>query len=229
MTTVLRDPAPALAPFVEALWYVEDDLSPGRERKLPSGEMQIVVNLAQDALRWYDGAHLDQQRTTHGAGLCGVLAGPIGIDTAEQQRVLGVSFRPGGTLPFFLDPATELTEPVIGLDALWGRAGSTLRARLLEQTSPAGMLQEMETVLEERVVRPLDPDPELVAAAVTLGRGVPSVLWWRRSAPRGRRSLAGPACFGVIGGDSGHPVAAITSNDAISARLPPATCTSRSD
>ena len=178
MTTALRHPPAALAPFVKAFWYVEDDLSPGRERKLPTGEMQIVVNLTEDALRWYDGAHLDQQRTTHGAGLCGMLAGPIGIDTAEQQRVLGVSFRPGGSLPFFLDPATELTEPVIGLDALWGRAGSTLRERLLDQPTPALMLRAMEAALLERVIRPLQADPALTAAAAALagGRSVGGVV-----------------------------------------------------
>lgn len=173
MTTTTRVPCPALAPFVEAFWYVEDDLPPGRERKLPSGEMQVVVNLAEDELRCYDGPRLDQRRRTHGSGLCGVLARPVGIDTAEQRRVLGVSFRLGGTLPFFSEPAAALTEPVIGLDALWGRAGATLRERLLAEPTPARMLRAMEAALLERAVRPLEPDPALAAAATALNRGSP--------------------------------------------------------
>ncbi|MGI8693152.1 MAG: DUF6597 domain-containing transcriptional factor [Geodermatophilaceae bacterium] len=173
MTTALRHPSAALAPFVKAVWYVEDDLPPARERKLPTGEMQIVVNLTEDELRWYGGTRLDQPRSTHGAGLCGVLAGPVGIDTAEQRRVLGISFRPGGTLPFFSAPARSLTEPVIGLDALWGRAGQTLRERLLEHRSPAAMLAAMESVLLDRVVGSLRPDPALLAAAAALSSGNP--------------------------------------------------------
>lgn len=174
----VRRPHPELAPFVEAFWYVEADLPPGLERKLPSGEMQLVVNLAEDELRWYDGPRLDQRRTTHGAGLCGVLAGPVGIDTAEQQRVVGASFRLGGTLPFFAEPGAALTEPVIGLEALWGRPGSTVRERLLEQPTPDRMLQELETLLLERVVRPLHPDPVLAAAVLALdsGRSVAGVV-----------------------------------------------------
>lgn len=150
MTTVFRRPPPVLAGFVEAFWYVEGDLPPGRERKLPSGEMQIVVNLAEDQPRWYSGAQLDQRRTTHGAGLCGVLAGPVGIDTAEQQAVLGVSFRLGGTLPFFTEPAAALAQPVIGLDAVWGAAGAHVRERLLDQPDPSAMLGAMERILWSR-------------------------------------------------------------------------------
>jgi AraC-like DNA-binding protein len=171
MTTLMRRPAAALAPFVEAFWYVEGDLPPGRERKLPSGEMQIVVNLAEDQLRWYGGAQLDERWTTHGAGLCGALAGPVGIDTAEQRRVLGVSFRPGGTVPFFAESAEALTEPVIGLDVLWGRTGSTLRELLLDQHTPEAMLRTMEAALLQRVVRPLRPDAVLVTATAALDRG----------------------------------------------------------
>lgn len=171
MTTAIRYPSPALAPFVEAFWYVEDQLPPSRERRLPSGEMQIVVNLAEDELRWYDGPRLDRVRATHGAGLCAALAGPIGIDTSEQLSVLGVAFRPGGTVPFFTDPAAALSDPVVGLDALWGTAGSVLRERLLERPTPAAMLRALETAVRERMRGAARPDRALSFAAAQLDRG----------------------------------------------------------
>lgn len=162
-----------LAPFVQGIWCWSDDLPDARERRLPTGEMQLVVNLAEDELRWYDGPDLDRPGRTHGAGLCSALSGPVGIDTAEQRHVLGVSFRPGGTLPFFGPPADALVDPVIGLDALWGRAGRQVRERLLEQPDPAAMLVEMGRILLEQVVRPLRPDRGLTAAVLALDRGRP--------------------------------------------------------
>lgn len=173
MASAHRTPGPRLAPFVEGLWYYEQPLAEGRERRLPAGDMQLVVNLAQDELRWWTGPELTVEHRTHGAGLCGVLAAPVGIDTAEQQRVLGVSFRLGGSLPFFGPPAGDLVEPVIGLDALWGRPGQQVRERLLDQPGPVAMLGEMERILLEHVVRPLQSDPALAAAATALDGGSP--------------------------------------------------------
>ncbi len=164
-------PRPVLTPFVSALWYYDQPLPRGRERKLPTGAMQLLVNLSEDELRWYGGPGLAEPHATHGAGLCGMVTGPVGIDTAEQQAVLGVSFRSGGTVPFFAEPADVFCEPVIGMADLWGRDGALLRDRLLAERSPADRLRTMEDLLLERVVRPLDLDPALCAAVAELSRG----------------------------------------------------------
>ncbi|WP_162453611.1 helix-turn-helix domain-containing protein [Phytoactinopolyspora mesophila] len=150
----MREPAPALAPFVDVLWYVDEPLPPGRERAVPNGSMQIVVNLGADVLRWYDGDGLATMHSTRGSGLCGAIAHPVGIDTADQRASVGVAFRPGGVAPFFHPPADALVEPVIGLDTLWGRDGASLRERLLEQPTPEAMLRTLERLLLARVIRP---------------------------------------------------------------------------
>jgi AraC-like DNA-binding protein len=154
MVTVFRGPTPALSPFVDVLWSGDESLPPGQELAVPTGAMQIVVNLGDDLLSWYDGDGLTTAHTTHGSGLCGAISRPIGIDTAEQQASVGVAFRPGGAVPFFHPPAAVLAEPVIGLDSLWGRDGETLRERLLEQPTPEATLRSLEHVLLARVVRP---------------------------------------------------------------------------
>ena len=107
MTTFLRRPSRALAPFVELLWYVDEPMPNRLERRLPTGGMQIVVNLAEDELRWYDGERLDVRHVASGAALSGPVARAIGIDTAEQRQSIGVAFRPGGGAPFFAPPAVE--------------------------------------------------------------------------------------------------------------------------
>jgi AraC-like DNA-binding protein len=69
------------------------------------------------------------------------------IDTAEQQHVIGVSFKPGGAAAFVKVPAYETCDADVGLDNVWGRDGSTLRERLLEAETPDAKLAAMERSL----------------------------------------------------------------------------------
>ena len=47
-------PAPPLGDFVERFWLYSDPPSHPRERILPSGTMELVVNLHEDEIRVYD-------------------------------------------------------------------------------------------------------------------------------------------------------------------------------
>lgn len=129
MPMVLRTPSPALAPFVAALWHYEDagELVHTRERILPSGTMQLLINLHEDELRTYHGADLGLVRRTRGATIAGVHAGHFAIDTAEQRAIVGISFHAGGAFPFFSAPADALREIDVELDQVWGREGALLR------------------------------------------------------------------------------------------------------
>jgi AraC-like DNA-binding protein len=172
MVRLLQRPIPALAPFVDLLWYVDEPLPPGLERKIPTGRMQLVVNLAEDELRSYEGDRLDAPTTSRGAGLCGPVIRPVGIDTAEQQVTIGVSFLPGGTVPFFAAAAETVSEPVVDLGELWGRPGAGLRERLLDQPSPDAALRTLQRVLLDQAIRPLQVERGIDAAVIALGRGL---------------------------------------------------------
>jgi AraC-like DNA-binding protein len=189
MVNVLRRPVPALAPFVDAVWYVDEPALCGLERAIPTGAMQLVVNLRRDSLRWFEAESFDAAHTMPGSGLCGALAHPVGIDAADQALCVGASFRPGGAVAFFHPPADALTEPVIGLDSLWGRDGKLLRERLLEQPTPRAALSALEQALLSRVVR-AEPVPqrtpsgrpapmiEHATAALSSGAAVRDVADW---------------------------------------------------
>lgn len=172
---LLRTPSPALAPFVASLWHYESagELAHTRERILPDGTMQLLVNLHEDELRSYHGADFLQIRRTRGATIAGIHGGHFAIDTAEQRAIVGVSFRPGGAAPFFRPPADALRESDVELDQVWGREGALLRERLLEQPTPAARLALLEALLLARAVRPLTPDPALHHAIAALERDVP--------------------------------------------------------
>src|SRR6266487_151106 len=94
-------PRRELRPFVDQIWRYdglvqEHDL----ERVLPTGTMQIIINLADDTSRKYDRDDPRRVETHHGAIVSGPHAGYFIIDTAEQVSVLGISFTPGGAGPF---------------------------------------------------------------------------------------------------------------------------------
>ena len=175
----VRRPAGVLAPFVDSIWYFTSDrFAHERERILPSGSMQILVNLDQDELRTYHGPGYATVDRLPGAALSGSYKDHFAIDTAEQRSIAGVAFRSGGAYPFFRPPADVVTGAHVALDNLWGRDGATLRERLLEARalgSPArgaeAILDTLERELLARAVRPLDPDTALDFAVSAFDRG----------------------------------------------------------
>jgi AraC-like DNA-binding protein len=172
----VRRPAGALAPFVESIWYFESaSFAHERERILPTGAMQLLVNLEEDELRTYHGPGYTDVMRLPGAALSGTYRDHFAIDTAEQRSIAGVAFRSGGAFPFFREPADEVSNAHVELGWLWGRGGATLRERLLEasatERSPGAILDTLERELLARAVRPLAPDPALEFAVSALDRG----------------------------------------------------------
>ena len=164
------EPLPALAPFVTSIGYQQADFPHAGERAVPTGGMQLLVNLRDDHLHTYDDGGV--QRCS-GAAVQGAWAGPSVIDPAEQRAVLWVAFRPGGAYPFFPAPADALRGQLAPLAELWGRDGAVLRERLLAAGSPEEMLRTVQQALVARAARPLEPDPAIAAATARLHRGRP--------------------------------------------------------
>jgi AraC-like DNA-binding protein len=125
-------PQPQLATFVEAFYLYEGDAPQHKkERRLPDGSMELVVNLHEDTIRVYDRQHTDQVQSFNGCILSGAHSEFSIIDTATLVSTIGVHFKPGGAFPFLRMPATELSNQVIDLSTLWGAAAIDLREQLL--------------------------------------------------------------------------------------------------
>lgn len=152
MLYIDRVPAPPLDAFIASLWYCENDPRPfALERVLPSGSAQLIVNLKEDRTRMYRPEPAPGAMTACGGTvLSGVSSRYSVIDTAEQECVAGVSFLPGGTVPFFGIPAHETLDTGVPLEFVWGR-GSTvrLRERLLAAVSPTAKLDVLERAMAE--------------------------------------------------------------------------------
>lgn len=150
-------PKPPLSEFVELFWLYEGYTQPhAKERIMPDGSMQVVINLQEDESRIYDPANPDRVEYLPGSIFCGPRSRFEVIDTAEQLSVIGIHFRPGGASRFLKMPPSELQDQAISLDSLWGMNGRDIRTRLLEATTPEEKLRVFEQCLLEQAVRPLE-------------------------------------------------------------------------
>jgi AraC-like DNA-binding protein len=150
-------PRAPLSEYVNLLWLYEGYTQPhAKERILPTGEMQIVINLREDRTCMYDPEDPARCRTFRGALFSGAHSQYQVIDTAEQESVIGVHFRPGGAFPFLRMPAGELRDATVGLDDLWGASAGELRDRLLEAATAQARIAILEEVLMDRLLRRCD-------------------------------------------------------------------------
>jgi len=160
-----RRPSPPLDRYIQTLWTWDSFVQAhAKERLLPDGSLQLVVNLREDQTRTYDRENLDRCHTYSGAILAGAHSSYFVIDTAEQASVAGVHFLPGGAFPFLGLPADELQDRHVSLELLWGGLAGELRERLLAAPNPDARLVVMEQVLLARLRGPRERHPAVTWA-----------------------------------------------------------------
>jgi AraC-like DNA-binding protein len=170
-------PAP-LASFIRCFWYWEGtphhpsaptEGAPGaptpqphaRERLLPNGEASIVFNLRDEEMRLYDADDPSRFVSCGLAGLTGARTHCFAIDTAAEEWVVGIQFRPGGTFPFFREPAGEVANRSMPLEDLWRDAAGEIREQLLAACSADAMFAVLERALMAQLVRGLELHPAI--------------------------------------------------------------------
>jgi len=174
-------PRPPLSHFVEVLWHYNGYQQPhDKERLLPDGSMELVINLREDQVRMYDRRNIGRCLSYPGSIVIGAQSEFFVIDTTEQAAVIGVHFKPGGAFPFFSLPAGELQNEHVALETLWGRDAANLRERLLAAATPDNKFRVLEHYLWRRVTKPLERHPAVGFALrefqqMTGGRSVADV------------------------------------------------------
>jgi AraC-like DNA-binding protein len=151
MKLLTRTPRPPLSEFVELLWFYQGCPQPHlKERALPTGTMELVVNLSHDQLRVFDRHESHSFRSFPGSMVCGAHSEFFVIEPNQDQSIVGVHFKPGGAFPFFNLPAGELHNTHLSLETLWGTKAGELRERLLEARTPDGQFIILEQFLLEQ-------------------------------------------------------------------------------
>ncbi len=160
-------PGPPLSDFVELFWLYEGYVpshAHSKERLLPTGTMELVINLNEDRVRVYDPDQTDRFESFRGALICGAQSQFFVIDTAQQSSVIGVHFRPGGAFPFLHLTAGELIDAHASLESLWGNRAVNLRDRLLEARTPEARFVILERTLLAQADRALSHHPAVTFA-----------------------------------------------------------------
>jgi len=140
-----------LDPYIDYLWFLSDVPPHARERILPSGTLELVINLADDEIRVYDAACLRRYR---GAVASGAFRRCFVIDTREHASIIGAHFRPGGAVAPLGVPADELVDRHVELESLWSFSeASLLREQLCAATTATHRFHLLEQALLTHLLR----------------------------------------------------------------------------
>lgn len=140
-----------------------------RERILPSGTIELVINLCDDEIRIYDPSHHHLCKRFSGVVVSGAYSKIFVIDPVQHASILGVHFRPGGAFPFLGAPAGELADTHVDLATLWGPLAVQLRERLCAAT-PAQRFSLLEEALVSRLRHPPERHGAVSVALDTFGQ-----------------------------------------------------------
>ena len=178
-------PAPPLDRLIDNFWYWEGEPPPHRkELIMASARMGLLVNLAEDQLRHYDGEGFDVVHRSPGIAISGAYERHFAID-AHQPRMMGVQFKPGGTYPFFAPSARVLCNDHVALEDIWGADARRLHHRIVEAPTVEAKFRTLADALMARMPRTPQRHPAVSLALDRFHR-----------APEGAR-------VGVIAAESG--------------------------
>lgn len=143
-------PKPPLSKFVDSFWLYEGHATENNiGRILPTGTLELVINLKQNELRFYDAERPENCSRFSGAIVSG--AHGRGLTPTEEAFIIGVHFKPGGAFPFLGLPAGDLTDTHVDLETLWGLSARRLRERLCEARTSAERFQLLQETLLSRM------------------------------------------------------------------------------
>jgi AraC-like DNA-binding protein len=148
--SVERVPAAAdLGGLVERHWVVSWELPPGQVASITLLPHPCVNVVLDRGLLTVNGVGRERFTYTYrGVG-----------------EVFGIKFRPGGFLPFFGRPLSELTDTVLPAEQLWGPPATVLAERMVAAPGVDGRVALVEEFLRERWPPP-DPQVDLVQRIV---------------------------------------------------------------
>jgi AraC-like DNA-binding protein len=139
---VTAAPRGPLSGLVESIWVYEGEApAHTRDRRLPTGSVDLVVGLRDDSTV--------------------VVSGPFThafvLDTAEQRDTLGVAFKVGGAGALLGLPLDELSNLHVPLAELWRSDAAELRERVLDAPTAEAKLEAAQRVLSARLARVMRP------------------------------------------------------------------------
>lgn len=186
-------PRAPLSRFVERLWWVSGGQLPRKERILPSGTVELVVNLRDDRVTIDSTVRDSRPRSYSGAVVSGPYSSAFVIDAMQHESMMGVHFRPGGAFAVLGIPGDDLADAHVDVGAIANDAfARELRERLCGMATHEARFTYLEHTLIDRfrAAAALHPAVELALERFTatgLGASVRDVV--RESGISHRRFL----------------------------------------
>jgi AraC-like DNA-binding protein len=142
-------PAPPLARSIRMLWYARaPQIAHRRERVLPTGRVQVILNLAHDYL--HDCPEGEHSTRISPALVVGARSIYEIVESSDMADLIGIVFEPGGFGAFAGDAVDLFSNRSISLEELWGAPAALLRDRLRELSTPEERLACLEQFLVRR-------------------------------------------------------------------------------
>ena len=146
MLYIEHTPVPPLNRFVRMLWYARaPEVGHSRERVLPTGRTQVILNLARDFL--LDCPEGQPERRSPPSLVVGSRSVYEVVDTSDMADLIGIVFEPGGFPAFASDAADLFSNRNVDLEDVWGGQARALRDRLREIPTPRERLRCFEGFL----------------------------------------------------------------------------------
>ena len=169
MNYLTHIPAPPLSHFIEWLFFYEGYAPPhSREKRLPDGSVELLINLKEEKRILFDAADQDKNRAFERSWISGQQEGALIIDVSGESSMMGIRFRPGGAWPFFPFPMKELQNGVVELDLIWGRKVHHLQEQLVDAVTPSHKFHLLEGFLMKWAADQLSPNPYIEFAVQAL-------------------------------------------------------------
>jgi AraC-like DNA-binding protein len=148
---VARPPTPRLANLVEYVWASQGAPACTKERVIPTGTLELIIDLVGSEARIYDATGRARSFSS-GAGVAGAYRRPFMFDTRANASTVGVHFKPGCAGVVLGVPPGELIDQHVDLDAIWGRHARELRERLCAAPTTEERFAMLESELVSRLV-----------------------------------------------------------------------------
>lgn len=149
-TVAVCVPAPDLKDIVATLWFGEGQISYARDRILPSGQSQLLINLGPTQYRIVEGPP-EQRIPFRDIWYSGLHQGPIDTEIPHGSALLGVAFSAHGSYPWLGSDLSGLADRIIALADALGDGVLALRERLLDCADIGARFELVECWLRARL------------------------------------------------------------------------------
>jgi AraC-like DNA-binding protein len=144
---VPRDP---VARCVEMIWMTRGPLDAQREKVLPNGVVEVIVNLGAPH-RVVDPDDPNRHTRYHHSWIAGMQRSFLVIAAEQDTDLVGIRFRPGGAHALLRRPMSIFTDAVVELEQVDRELADELRERLLAAPWGDARVEVVEALLLRRL------------------------------------------------------------------------------